>query len=68
MAKPEIDPAIKDPPGAEQPKAPVKEPGKAQPLVTKPHGAPNPGGVVKTDRKPERVPHDISGDLKPPKE
>jgi hypothetical protein len=71
MAKPKTktDPAIKEPPaGTEQPKAPVTEPGKVEPKVTKPRGDLHHGGVVKMDRKPERVPHAISGDLRPPRE
>lgn len=62
------EPDVKDPPGSEQPKAPVKEPSEAEPMLTRPPRKLHPGGVEKTDHKPERVAHDIAGDLKPPKE
>jgi hypothetical protein len=61
-------PDIKDPPGPEQPKAPVLEPGEGEPMLTRPPRELHPGGVEKADHKPERVAHDIAGDLKPPKE
>jgi hypothetical protein len=69
MARPKTDPAIKEPPAESEPsKAPVTEPGKVEPMVTKPRGGLHHGGVVKLDRKPERVPHAISGNLRPPRE